>query len=153
MEPTFSRDEMLKLDNQLCFPLYAASRLVQRMYHPLLEPHGLTYAQYIVLMVLWEDAPCTVSHIAERTILNTNTITPVLKRLEQQGHITRTRSQQDERVVKIELTPSGQELHSVLGDIPERLYSSLGSSDEELWALKQQLHRFIEQLQVVVEDE
>lgn len=152
MAQQYDRDEMLKLGNQLCFPLYAASRLVQRLYHPLLEPHGLTYAQYIVLMVLWEEAPCTVSHIAERTILNTNTITPVLKRLEQQGHITRTRSPQDERVVMIELTDSGRELHTQLGDVPQKLYGSLGSSDEELWALKQQLHRFIDQLQVVVED-
>ena len=74
-------DDYLRLDRQLCFPLYAASRLVTRLYQPLLEPLGLTYPQYIVLMILWEDAPCTVSHIVERAMLNTNTLTPLLKRL------------------------------------------------------------------------
>ena len=74
--------EVLKLDNQLCFPLYAASRLLTRLYKPHLDPLGLTYPQYIVLMILWEEAPCPVKTVSRRAILNTNTLTPLLKRLE-----------------------------------------------------------------------
>ncbi len=91
----------LLLEHQICFPLYAASRLLTRLYQPLLEPLGLTYPQYIVLMILWEDAPCTVSHIGERAQLASNTLTPLLKRLEQSGLVQRERSSDDERVVDL----------------------------------------------------
>lgn len=103
-----SPGDPLRLDVQLCFRLYAASRLITRLYQPLLEPLGLTYPQYIVLMILWEDAPCSVSHIGERALLNTNTLTPLLRRLEQQGLVRRRRSHDDERVVEIHLTEAGR---------------------------------------------
>jgi DNA-binding MarR family transcriptional regulator len=104
--------DLLRLDLQLCFRLYAASRLITRLYQPLLEPLGLTYPQYIVLMILWEDAPCSVSHIGDRALLNTNTLTPLLKRLEQHGLVLRQRSYEDERVVEIQLTDAGRTLRS-----------------------------------------
>lgn len=111
----------LRLDVQLCFRLYAASRLITRLYQPLLEPLGLTYPQYIVLMILWEDAPCPVSHIGERALLNTNTLTPLLKRLEQQGLVRRQRRHEDERVVEIHLTKAGRALRPRCAGIPAEL--------------------------------
>jgi len=111
----------LRLDVQLCFRLYAASRLITRLYQPLLEPLGLTYPQYIVLMILWENAPCPVSHIGERALLNTNTLTPLLKRLEQQGLVRRQRRHEDERVVEIRLTEAGSALRSRCASVPAEL--------------------------------
>jgi DNA-binding MarR family transcriptional regulator len=108
----------LLLDRQICFSLYAGSRLLTRLYQPLLEPLGLTYPQYIVMMVVWEDAPCAVSHVAQRALLNTNTLTPLLKRLEQAGLIERQRSTSDERIVEIHLTPSGRALRKHAACVP-----------------------------------
>lgn len=134
--------EQLKLENQLCFPLYAASRLIIREYQPHLEKLGITYAQYLVLMVLWETDGIAVSEITERLILNTNTVTPILKRMEAQGIITRQRSGSDERKVIITLTPKGQQLQAEAAVIPERFVSSLVSENmkvEDLQRLKDQL--------------
>lgn len=128
--------DLLRLDRQLCFPLYAASRLVTRLYQPLLEPRGLTYPQYIVLMILWEDAPCAISHLGARALLNTNTLTPLLKRLEHSGFITRTRSAEDERVVQVALTPKGSALKADCACIPATLAAGLGYPEETLATLK-----------------
>ncbi len=111
----------MRLDQQLCFRLQAASRLITRLYQPLLEPRGLTYPQYIVLMILWEDAPCPVSHVGRRALLNTNTLTPLLKRLEQQGLVRRRRSSKDERVVELDLTEDGNALRSLCARVPADL--------------------------------
>ena len=99
--------EQLKLENQICFPIYAASRLITREYQPLLDELGLTYPQYLVLMVLWENDGLPVNEIGRRLILNTNTVTPLLKRMETQGLVTRRRSADDERRVIVALTPQG----------------------------------------------
>lgn len=115
----------LQLDVQLCFRLYAASRLVTRVYQPILEPLGLTYPQYVVLMILWEDAPCPVSHIGDRALLNTNTLTPLLKRLEQQGLVQRRRCADDERVVEILLTDAGAALKARCACVPTELAAQM----------------------------
>ena len=141
--------EQLKLENQLCFPLYAASRLVIQEYQPHLEKLGITYPQYLVLMVLWETDSIAVSEITRRLILNTNTITPVLKRMEAQGLITRQRSEEDERKVIVTLTPKGKELQIEAASIPEKLVAGLVSSNEkmeELQTLKDQLYVIINHL-------
>jgi len=141
--------EQLKLENQLCFPLYAASRLVIQEYQPHLEKLGITYPQYLVLMVLWETDSIAVSEITRRLILNTNTITPVLKRMEAQGLITRQRSEEDERKVIVTLTPKGKELQIEAASIPEKLVAGLVSSNvkiEELQTLKDQLYLIINHL-------
>jgi DNA-binding MarR family transcriptional regulator len=141
--------EQLKLENQLCFPLYAASRLVIQEYQPHLEKLGITYPQYLVLMVLWETDSIAVSEITRRLILNTNTITPVLKRMEAQGIITRQRSEEDERKVIVTLTPKGKELQIESASIPEKLVAGLVSSNvkmEELQTLKDQLYVIIHYL-------
>ena len=114
-------EDPLQLDVQLCFRLYAASRLITRVYQPILDPLGLTYPQYIVLMILWEDAPCPVSHIGARALLNTNTLTPLLKRLEQQGLVRRQRRADDERVVEIRLTDAGVALKDRCACVPAAL--------------------------------
>ncbi len=145
--PDQDPDRYLRLDNQLCFPLYAASRLVTRLYQPLLEPLGLTYPQYIVLLILWEDSPCTVSHIGERAQLATNTVTPLLKRLELMDIIERTRSADDERVVTITLTRKGKRLKQKCACIPEQMFASAGYPLEEGIKLKQQLDALIRHLQ------
>lgn len=116
----------LRLDDQLCFPLYATSRQMTRLYGALLEPLGLTYPQYLVLLVLWEKAPRTVTEIGVELQLNTNTLTPLLKRLEQLSLVSRERSKTDERVVQITLTPEGQALRKKGQAIPEGMIAALG---------------------------
>ncbi|HKL91744.1 MAG TPA: MarR family transcriptional regulator [Bacteroidales bacterium] len=139
--------EQLKLDNQLCFPIYAASRLITRAYQPHLDALGITYPQYLVLMVLWETDGLSVHDISVRLILNTNTLTPLLKRMEAQGLVTRTRSSQDERVVRIQLSAKGKALREEAADIPLRLNERLQESNlnlEQLLELKTNLHRLIQ---------
>ena len=141
--------EQLRLENQLCFPLYAASRLVIQEYQPHLEKLGITYPQYLALMVLWETDSIAVSEITRRLILNTNAITPVLKRMEAQGIITRQRSEEDERKVIVTLTPKGKDLQIAAASIPEKLVAGLVSSNvkiEELQTLKDQLYAIIHYL-------
>lgn len=145
--PGEDSDRYLRLDNQLCFPLYAASRLITRLYQPLLEPLGLTYPQYIVLLILWEDAPCTVSHIGKRAQLATNTVTPLLKRLELMDIVERTRNLDDERVVNISLTRKGKRLKQKCACIPEKMFESTGYPLEDGIKLKQQLDALIKHLQ------
>lgn len=142
--------EQLKLENQLCFPIYAASRLIIREYQPYLDKLGITYSQYLVLMVLWETDSLAVSEITRRLILNTNTITPILKRLETQGIITRQRSDTDERKVIITLTPRGKQLQAEAASIPAQLMSGVASEDvpvEDLKKLQEQLYLIINYLQ------
>lgn len=126
--------KVLRLDQQLCFPLYAASRLVTRLYHDKLAPLGITYPQYVALMILWEEAPCSVSRLGERAMLNSNTLTPLLKRLEQQGLISRQRDATDERQVNINLTAAGRALENQCQCIPGELISRIGGQEAEEFA-------------------
>ncbi len=141
--------EQLKLDNQLCFPIYAASRLITREYQPHLEKLGITYPQYLVLMVLWENDNVTVNEISKKLILKTNTITPLLKRMETVGIIKRRRSENDERKVFVRLTEKGKNMRIEASDIPEKLSVSLLKSMEieQLTDLKKKLHQVIDFLQ------
>lgn len=138
--------EQLKLENQLCFPVYAASRLITREYQPFLEKLDITYPQYLVLLVLWELGALTVNDIAKKLILNTNTITPLLKRMEQQGLIVRTRSDKDERKVLVHLTEKGIDLKAEAALIPAELAKRLSDSDlmlDDLVKLKEGLNSII----------
>lgn len=139
----------LQLERQLCFPLYAASRLITRLYQPLLEPLDLTYPQYIVLLVLWADAPCPVSHLTERTLLNTNTLTPLLKRMELGGLIARHRCKTDERSVLITLTAKGAALRERCAGIPQALAARSGLGVQKALALKAQLDALVEDLRAI----
>lgn len=119
----------LKLDNQLCFPLYAASRMVTRAYRPYLEPLGLTYPQYLVLMVLWEEEAITLGKISERLLLNTNTLTPLLKRMENQGLLIRRRKDDDGRQVLHDLTTKGRALEEEARSIPKALFEQAAGGE------------------------
>lgn len=138
--------EQLKLHNQLCFPIYAASRLITREYQPHLEKLGITYPQYLVLMVLWEDDGITVNDIAGRLILNTNTVTPLLKRMESMGIITRKRYASDERKVLINLTGKGKAMREQASGIPLELMKSLQNnviSLDELMEMRDYLNLLV----------
>ena len=112
-------DPRFLLDNQLCFRLYTASRLLTQAYHPLLSQHGLTYPQYLVLMVLWEKDAQPVNDIAKRLMLETNTVTPLLKRMESTGILTRKRGENDARQTIVELTEKGTGLQEELSQVPD----------------------------------
>jgi len=148
-----SKYEALRLKNQLCFPVYKANRLILRAYQPLLEALELTYPQYLVLMVLWEHEELSVKEIGEWLMLNTNTLTPLLKRLQKRELITRKRSIADERKVVVRLTSEGKELREQALTIPTRLMASMHMPVEELQALKQQLHTFIDAMEKAQEDQ
>ena len=138
--------EQLKLENQLCFPVYAASRLIIREYQPYLDKLEITYPQYLVLMILWEKDAVPVNDIAKKLILNTNTITPLLKRMEKQGIIKRARSVDDERKVIIRLTSEGLALKEKAASIPEDLSKKLLDSSldvKDLIHLKDNLEEII----------
>ena len=112
-------EERFKLENQLCFRLYTASRLLTQAYHPLLGEHGLTYPQYLVLLVLWEKDGQPVNDIAKRLMLETNTVTPLLKRMEAGGVVTRRQGKMDARQMIVKLTKKGRDLQKKLTDVPE----------------------------------
>ncbi|MBR7022379.1 MAG: MarR family transcriptional regulator [Bacteroidales bacterium] len=117
--------EQLKLDNQLCFRLYTASRLTTGAYHPYLEPLGITYPQYLVLLVLWEKDRQPVNDIARRLMLETNTVTPLLQRMEKAGLIVRTKGQEDSRQRIVSLTKKGIEMREQAKHIPECLATDI----------------------------
>ncbi len=140
-------NEQLRLENQLCFPVYAASRLITREYQPYFQKLGITYPQYLVFLVLWENDGMLVNAIAKKLILNTNTITPLLKRMEQQGFIVRKRLEDDERKVYIQLTPKGKDLQKEAAEIPRELSEKLMQSNlniNDLAALKETLNTMIQ---------
>ena len=118
-------DGRFKLDNQLCFRLYTASRLITQAYHPLLSEQGLTYPQYLVLLVLWEKDAQPVNDIAKRLLLETNTVTPLLKRMESEGILTRTPGKKDARQMIVKLTQKGRGLQDNLMNVPETVGSAV----------------------------
>lgn len=123
--------DQLKLENQLCFPFYAVSRLIIRAYQDDLDRLGITYPQYLVLMVLWEYETLTVNEIGEKLILNTNTVTPLLKRMETMGLLMRNTSSTDQRKVLVSLTEKGRLLREDAADIPHNLVKKLGIDPDE----------------------
>ena len=139
-----------RLDNQLCFRLYTASRLITQAYHPMLAEQGLTYPQYLVLMVLWEKDAQPVNDIAKRLRLETNTVTPLLKRMETEGFLTRSRGREDARQIIVKLTKKGRDLQEKLADVPEAIGSSLlceSVTPETIPGLYAMLDGIIHQLQ------
>ena len=135
--------DVLKLENQLCFPLYAAAREVVKGYHPYLSELDLTYTQYITLMVLWEHRKVSVKELGERLHLDSGTLTPLLKGLEKRGYITRRRSESDERVLLIELTEEGDALKDAAAEIPAKVGSCFKLTPEEAATLYKLLYKII----------
>ncbi len=138
--------DALRLENQLCFPLYACSKEIIRKYKPLLDPLGITYTQYITLMALWEEDNITVKALGERIYLDSGTLTPLLKKMEVQKLIKRLRSTSDERNVYISLTEEGQALKEKAAAVPQQIGSCLSLSPKEASSLHQILHKILEQV-------
>ena len=136
--------EWLKLENQLCFPMYACARKIVNAYNPFLKPLGLTYTQYIVFMVLWEKESVNVGQLGEILKLDAGTLTPLLKRLEKEGYVTRRRSEEDERITIISITEKGNGLKEKCKDIPLRM-AEAGSplTENESKELYRLLYKFM----------
>lgn len=136
-------NEQLKLENQLCFPLYATAKEVVKRYKPYLEEIGLTYTQYIAMMVLWEHKTINVKTLGEYLYLDSGTLTPLLKRLESAGLIERNRDSNDERNVIIKLTPEGAKLKESASEIPEKIKQCLPITEEEAMTLYRLLYKIL----------
>lgn len=128
-------NEALKLENQLCFPLYAAARQVVSLYTPHLKEMGLTYTQYIVFLVLWEKDGIPVGELGRRLYLDNGTLTPLLKKLESAGYLTRSRDKVDERVVIVTLTDQGRALKEQAKEIPFKVGRCIGLDEKEAGAM------------------
>lgn len=139
---TTSPDDLLKLDNQLCFALVTAARNVVGIYRPILEPLGLTHPQYLVMLALWEQSPRSLRDLAAELALEPATLSPLVKRLESQGMVTRTRRAADERVLDIDLTPAGRALRGDALDVPRRVMAATGMDVAEVAGLRDALVRF-----------
>ncbi len=142
-------NEQLKLENQLCFRLYSAARLTMGAYHPYLDPLGITYPQYLVLLVLWEQDKQPVCDIGKRLMLDTNTMTPLLQRMEKAGLITRTRGKKDTRQRIVSLTEKGKALYEQAQNIPENMRKAVMMPEGELEEIPQMiplLDKLIEEL-------
>ncbi len=134
--------DSLKLENQLCFPLYAASREIIKKYRPYLDELGLTYTQYIAMMVFWEQKKITVKELGEKLYLDSGTLTPMLKNLETKGYVRRYRDKNDERVLNVEITKEGEALKEQAVHVPEQMSGCIALAPEEamqLYGLLQKL--------------
>ena len=140
----YDHHEAMKLANQLCFPLYAAARNVTGLYTPWLKPLGLTYTQYIVLLVLWEKDGISVSDIGEKLMLDNGTLSPLLKKMEQAGYVARRRCRKDDRVVEITLTDEGRELQEKAKDIPRQVAGCIDLSPEKAQTLYSLLYELLD---------
>lgn len=137
----------LALKNQLCFPLYAASKELTRRYQPFLKPLGLTYTQYVTMMALWEQDHVSVKDLGRRLYLDSATLTPMLKRLEAHGYITRERSKEDERAMDIALTEEGRMLRERAADVPACIGGCIRMEKEDALQLKALLEKFLASLE------
>ena len=144
--PKFSTDQALLLDNQLCFALYSTSLAMTKLYKPLLDDLGLTYPQYLAMLVLWEEDGLMVSALGERLYLDSGTLTPLLKRLEAAGLIARLRNAKDERRVHITLTAAGRQLKTRAAKIPGCIFSATQCSLPDLVSLTQQVQALRQRL-------
>ena len=135
--------EQLKLENQLCFPLYACAKEIIRSYKPFLDPLDLTYTQYIAMMVLWEREQISVKELGECLWLDSGTLTPVLKKLEAKGYITRSRSDADERTVLLQVTQTGRDLRELAAGIPAQVGAGVSLTAEEAKTLYTLLNKML----------
>lgn len=136
-------NEKLKLENQLCFPLYACAKEIVRRYTPLLDPLGLTYTQYIAMMVMWEHKSISIRDMGKLLFLDSGTLTPMLKKMEKAGWIQRKRSEIDERMVIITITDRGEALHDMASEIPEKMAGCVTLENDEALQLYSLLHKLM----------
>ncbi len=141
---TANKFDCLRLKNQLCFPLYACSKEIIKKYKPYLDEIGLTYTQYITMMVMWEHKDMSVKELGEYLFLDSGTLTPVLKKLEEKGYLTRNRSKADERVLDVRITKAGDALREKAVDIPSSMGGCISLSPEESMQLYSLLYKILE---------
>ena len=140
---SFDPEDALKLDYQICFPLYAASREIIKHYRPILDELDLTYTQYIAMMVMWEDKAISVKDMGARLFLDSGTLTPVLKALEKKEYITRNRSKEDERVLIVEITEKGETLKEQAITVPQRIAGCVSLTPQEAMELYRILYKIL----------
>ncbi|WP_022748483.1 MarR family winged helix-turn-helix transcriptional regulator [Lachnobacterium bovis] len=137
--------ESLKIENQLCFPLYACSKEIIRRYNPILEKLDLTYTQYITMLVLWEKKSLNVKTLGECLFLDSGTLTPVLKKLEAKGLLTRERCKEDERLLNVNITQSGLALRDIAVEVPQKIKGCINLEPEEARMLYKILYKMLEE--------
>lgn len=137
--------DILKLENQMCFPLYALSREIIKLYKPYLDKFNLTYTQYIAMLVMWEEEKIVFKELGKKLHLDSGTLTPVLKKLESMGLIIKYRSKEDDRIVIVELTESGKQLKDEVIGIPEKVFCESGISEEDAVQFKYYLDKILRQ--------
>lgn len=140
------KENVLLLDNQLCFSIYACSREMIKLYHPLLKELDITYPQYLVLLVLWEKETLSVKQLGRELYLDSGTLTPLLKRLEERGIVSRNRSKEDERIVHVQVTEKGLALKEKASEIPLNIFEGAGLSIEEYEDLNEKIRRLLGKL-------
>ncbi|SKA85195.1 transcriptional regulator, MarR family [Clostridium sp. USBA 49] len=136
--------DKIKLENQLCFSLYALSREVIKLYKPILDKYNLTYTQYITMLVLWEEEKIIFKELGKRLHLDSGTLTPVVKKLEAMGLVIKYRNVEDDRVVTVELTEKGKLLKEDILEVPEKMYCKLKGNDKKIIDLKKQLDELMQ---------
>ncbi|SEN06220.1 DNA-binding transcriptional regulator, MarR family [Chryseobacterium taichungense] len=139
--------ESLKLQNQLCFPLYVIAKEITGLYRPFLDELDITYPQYLVMMVLWENDGLSVNHIGEKLYLDSGTLTPLLKRLENKGFISRKRKKEDERVVEVFITEAGKALQTKACEIPAKIYKKIDATEEDWLDLKTSVMKILNKIE------
>lgn len=139
--------ESLKLQNQLCFPLYVIAKEITGLYRPFLDELDITYPQYLVMMVLWENDGLSVNHIGEKLYLDSGTLTPLLKRLETKGFIMRKRKKEDERVVEVFISETGKALKAKTCEIPEKIYKKIDVSEQDWIDLKTSVLKILNKIE------
>jgi DNA-binding MarR family transcriptional regulator len=140
------KSENLKLENQICFPLYAIAKEITGLYRPFLDELDITYPQYLVMMVLWEQDGLPVTHIGDKLLLDSGTLTPLLKRLEGKGFISRNRKKEDERVVQVFLTEKGKMLKENACAVPDKILKKIDAQEEDLLELKNSINKILSKI-------
>lgn len=136
--------DKIKLENQICFPLYALSREVIKLYKPILDKYNLTYTQYITMLVMWEEEKIIFKELGQRLHLDSGTLTPVVKKLEAMDLVKKYRNKEDDRVVTVELTEKGKVLREDILEVPDELYCKFKGDDKKLNDLKKQLDEMLD---------
>ncbi|OCK51148.1 MarR family transcriptional regulator [Chryseobacterium sp. CBo1] len=136
-----------KLENQICFPLYVIAKEITGLYRPFLDELDITYPQYLVMMILWENDGLSVNCIGEKLYLDSGTLTPLLKRLESKGFIQRKRKKEDERVVEVSITESGKALQQKACAIPEKIHNKIDVSKEDWLQLKESIQKILSKIE------
>ncbi len=139
--------DKIKLENQVCFSLYALSREVIKLYKPLLDKHNLTYTQYIAMLVMWEEESIIFKELGKRLHLDSGTLTPVVKKLESMELVTKYRNKEDDRVVTVELTEKGKALKDEILEVPDKMYCNFTSNQEDIIILKKYLDKILNELE------